>query len=100
MFERFTRFGREIRRLHETRLEYAKQVQGSERELHDPIEDDPLYQGFLQAAESETDEELRSAGRGLGFCHRLWKTKQTILVRKYGVIWFSPSEMNPHILFD
>ena len=102
MFERFTSFGGEIRKMHKKRrIEYAKQVQDdTPMGYHDPIEDDPLFNGFLQAAESDTEEALRNAKRGRGFCHRFWRTKQTILARKYGVIWFSPSEMNPQILFD
>jgi len=100
MLERSLRFGREIRELQKERIKLAKQTQGHDRAYFDPIEDDPLYQGFLQAAESDTNEALRSADRSIAFLHRFWETKQSILVRKYGIIWFSPEDMNPSILFD
>lgn len=37
---------------------------------------------------------------GLGVCHSVWAIKRTRLRKKYGIIWQSPAELNPTILFD
>ena len=36
---------------------------------------------------------------GLGVCHSIWAMKRSHLKEKYGIIWQSPSELNPTILF-
>ena len=35
-----------------------------------------------------------------GSCHWLWVTKKHILKEKYGITWYSPSELNPDDYFD
>ena len=84
----------EIRRLRKARIEQAHRVQTGGRPIHDPIEDDPRFRDILQAADTEAEQELAHVAKGMGFCHRLWRVKQTILMRKYGVVWFSPSDLN------
>ena len=37
---------------------------------------------------------------GTGFCHVLWQMQKKVLKRDYGINWKSPSELNPHILYD
>jgi len=36
----------------------------------------------------------------IGTCHRIWAHKQRILKEKYGMTWYTPTEVNPHIIFD
>lgn len=36
----------------------------------------------------------------LGSCHRLWSLQKTILKEKYGITWYTPSELNPDVNFD
>ena len=36
----------------------------------------------------------------LGSCHTLWALLKTILKEKYGITWYSPSELNPDIRYD
>ena len=36
----------------------------------------------------------------LGMCHSIWYLKKCILRYGFGLIWKTPSERNPHILFD
>jgi hypothetical protein len=78
----------------------ARKSQVDDRAVHDPIEDDPRYRQILEAADSEAEQALASIPKGMGFCHRLWRTKQTILIKKYGVVWFSPADINPGYRFD
>ena len=36
----------------------------------------------------------------LGMCHDIWYLKKCILRYGFGLLWKTPSERNPHILFD
>lgn len=35
-----------------------------------------------------------------GMCHWIWGAEKRILQEKYGMTWYTPAEVNPHILFD
>ncbi|MBN1849963.1 MAG: hypothetical protein JW932_15425 [Deltaproteobacteria bacterium] len=70
--------------------------------LHDPTEGDPRYKEIFETIDDEVNEILKDHPmRGkMGFCHIFWETKEEILKKKYGIVWKSPAEMNPHIIFD
>lgn len=36
----------------------------------------------------------------LGSCHSVWAMRKQILKDKYGITWYSPSELNPDIKYD
>ncbi len=36
----------------------------------------------------------------LGCCHYIWGMKKRILKEKYGITWYTPSEVNPNIYYD
>jgi hypothetical protein len=78
----------------------ARKTQPGASCLHDPTEDDPQVQAAILKAESLADEELANRKRGRGFCHLYWCVKQRILREQFQIEWFSPSDMNPGILFD
>ena len=65
----------------------------------DPIEDTAPYRRVAQRAEAEAQER---AGKGgyMGYCHRYWGEKCRVLLEKYGIVWHSPSAMNPDVMFD
>ena len=67
---------------------------------HDPQEDDPVFKSKLERAMQEAEENLAAVPHRRGFCHRLWAEAKRILREKYGLEWKTPSEMNPHVLFD
>ena len=46
------------------------------------------------------NKTLDEVSMGTGFCHIIWRIQKKILKRDYGIIWKSPSELNPHILYD
>lgn len=89
-----------FRTLRKQRIAQARRSQFENRAVYDPIEDDPRYRQILEAADLETKQALAGIPRGMGYCHRLWRTKHTILINKYGVVWFSPADLNPGYRFD
>lgn len=36
----------------------------------------------------------------LGSCHRIWAIQKQILKEKYGITWYTPSELHPEIKYD
>lgn len=36
----------------------------------------------------------------LGSCHEIWHRQKTILKERYGIIWYSPSEVHPNTIYD
>lgn len=70
--------------------------------LHDPVEDDPKIRPIIRAATKQAMDELKDHPfyEQFGFCHFLWDKKKQILKEKYGIDWRSPSDMNPHIIYD
>ena len=71
------------------------------------IDDDKVdmveYSYKYSTIKGELEELIvKEIGRGgyLGYCHLYWATKKRILKEKYSIDWKSPSELNPHILYD
>lgn len=69
---------------------------------YDPIEDDPAVKPLVETADAKAKAVLATRGRrpGRGYCHLLWREKKRILQAEHGIIWRSPQEMNPDVLFD
>lgn len=65
----------------------------------DPVEMTPQWEEAIFEVECECEKKLTKANRGMGFCFTYWSTKATILAKK-GIIWRSPSLMNPRVMFD
>jgi len=53
----------------------------------------------IQYRLDEIDEELDANGIGMGRCHIYWEKKKELL-RRRGIDWKTPAEMNPDTLFD
>lgn len=83
----------------ESRRTTALSVQEGDM-LHDPIEDDPKFAKTIVEAQKEAGKLLADQKMHLGYCHLLWGTQQELLRNKHGVLWFTPAEMNPDVLFD
>lgn len=67
-------------------------------ELYDPIEDDPDIKLIMRAVERRAEKE--SPIVGMGRCHDVWGLMRRILKTEHGIVWYPPSKINPHILFD
>ena len=87
-------------RIFQQRLQQARRSQPQGTLLFDPIEEDVEHAEALASAEALADQELARMSQTRGFCHLYWQTKQRILKEKFGLTWFSPSEMNPSVRFD
>lgn len=46
------------------------------------------------------EERFANAPRQMGFCFHYWNAKRELLDEEYGIEWRSPSQMNPHVIFD
>jgi hypothetical protein len=66
--------------------------------LHDPIEDALEIKPILREIERRAEKE--SPIVGMGRCHDGWGRMRQILKTEHGIVWYSPSQMNTHILFD
>lgn len=69
---------------------------------YDQVELTDKYKAVIDKVEKKVDRKLKfhpSNGR-LGYCHVYWETKQSILKKKYGIDWRTPSELNPKVMFD
>lgn len=68
----------------------------------DPQEYDAEKKELIKAARTEAEFSMKQDGtiNLEGSCHILWERQQKILEEKYGVVWRSPAEMNPDIIFD
>lgn len=65
----------------------------------DPVEWTARWEEVIDEADRMTEEKLKDYPRGMGFCHGYWYERQKAL-RKLGVVWRCPSEMNPGTMFD
>ena len=66
--------------------------------LHDPIEDAPEIKPIMREVERRAEKE--SPIVGMGRCHDVWGRMRRILKTEHGIVWYPPSKINPHILFD
>lgn len=68
----------------------------------DPVEDDPRYQKVFAEIDAEVDALLADHPQrgGEGFSHVFWRAKKRLLAEKYGIVWRSPDELNPQVIFD
>jgi hypothetical protein len=66
----------------------------------DPQEDDPRLRTAFQEATVYAGQKISNEPPRLGGVHEAWRYKKEYLLRKYGIHWKDPSEMNPDVSFD
>lgn len=64
---------------------------------HDPVEMTAKYLAVIDDVERRV-EESRTL-RGHGSCYEAWSLKKQFLL-EYGIVWQTPSELNPRVHFD
>lgn len=65
----------------------------------DSIERTPDWEENYYDVEKECDRRLGDTPRGMGFCFAHWSTLRQVLSER-GILWHSPSELNPKVMFD
>lgn len=65
----------------------------------DPVEWTARWEEVIDEADRIAYENLRDVPRGMGWCFGFWSERKAAL-RKFGIDWRSPSNMNPRVLFD
>ena len=64
-----------------------------------PIERTPVWEENYYEVEKECDRRLGDTPRGMGFCFAYWSTLSQVLSER-GILWQSPSQLNPGVMFD
>ena len=78
---------------------------GSVDYVHDSRSDakevDPKYADVIDRVEAEVTAEMKKDGTHgqFGSCHSFWSRKKEKL-KERGIVWRSPSELNPDTCFD
>ncbi len=67
---------------------------------HDPQENNPRLRTAFKEADAYAGRRTANDPPRLGEVHEYWRFKKEFLLRKYGIRWKDPSEMNPNIAFD
>lgn len=65
---------------------------------YDPIEDTEEYKKAMKRIQPVLDREFKGQF-GLGLCHVIWH-RQKELLRRCGIEWKTPAEMNRNVTFD
>ena len=85
------------------RIMQAAKNQVAGESLRDPIEHDPVHgevvAQVLDEVAKRSETEL-GTDRVMGRCHWVWVRAKELLRKKYGLLWYSPAEMNPTTSFD
>jgi len=63
------------------------------------IERTSLWEENYYEVEKECDRRLGDTPRGMGFCFAYWSTLRSVLAER-GILWQSPRELNPGVMFD
>lgn len=66
----------------------------------DPVEYTFKWENIYYDMEAKLEERFANAPRQMGFCFHYWNAKRELLDEEYGIEWRSPSQMNPHVIFD
>lgn len=64
-----------------------------------PIERTLQWEQNYYEVEQECDRRLGDTPRGMGFCFAYWNTLKQVLSER-GILWQSPHELNPRVMFD
>jgi len=76
--------------------EFSKQLK------FDPLEAEECYLKIRYELEKEIDRQMSEEvplNANVPFCVRYWKTKKSVLKKKYGLDWKSPMDCNPSVSF-
>lgn len=64
-----------------------------------PVERSEEYERVIPEVERKIAKRLKGIPRCMGFCFAYWSAKKTELAKR-AILWNSPAEMNPGVMFD
>src|ERR1041385_5075326 len=67
---------------------------------HDPQEDDPRLRKAFEEADAYAERKTHKDRDRFGIIHEVWRYKKEYLLRKYGIHWKDPGELNTWLAFD
>ena len=67
---------------------------------HDPQEDDPRLHKAFEEADAHAERMTHKDRNRFGVIHEVWRYKKEYLLRKYGIHWKDPGELNTWLAFD
>ena len=67
---------------------------------YDFVEETEAYKKAVPVIEEIIKENLGEMYGCFGSCHTIWRQRKQLLMEKYGIEWFSPSELNRNVDFD
>lgn len=67
---------------------------------YDFVEETESYKKAVPIIEEIIKENLGELYGCFGSCHTIWRQRKQLLMEKYGIEWFSPSELNRGVCFD
>ena len=65
--------------------------------VHDKIEMTDEYLSVIDEVERKIDEQKKLTGKSS--CYEIWSLKKEFLL-EYNIIWHTPKELNPRVMFD
>jgi hypothetical protein len=70
--------------------------------LRDPIETEPAYSQAVTIAREEATATMKAQGffKQRGSSHKIYVEQARILRERFNILWFSPHEMNPFVIFE
>lgn len=67
---------------------------------YDFVEETTAYKDAIPIIEEIIKENLGELYDQFGSCHVIWQQTKQLLLEKYGIEWFSPTELNRGVCFD
>ena len=64
---------------------------------NDPVEMSKEYLNVIDEVEAQIEQERTM--HGMGSCYEIWTIKQRLLAER-GIIWHTPHDLNPRVMFD
>jgi hypothetical protein len=65
---------------------------------YDVIQDDPAYAIIIDRVMDEVSK--KNGPRQFGAIPRIWEETARLLWKRYGIVWRTPQELNPNVLFE
>lgn len=80
-------------------MKWYQQLSEENRKRADELKTDEIPENIISEVEEIIEKEHQDVSKGLGYCHRFWARKKTLL-KERGYDWKSPAELDGNTFFD